>query len=130
MANLELLKKKYNPVIEYGQSRGVSWKNIHIENEKLLIRGAAPADFVKNEVWIKIKDIDPLYEDLTADITIDPSLKVPEKTYTVVPGDTLSKISKQFYGDANKYMKIFDANKDQLKDPNKINVGQTLRIPD
>jgi nucleoid-associated protein YgaU len=55
---------------------------------------------------------------------------VPEKTYTVVPGDTLSKISKHFYGDMNKYMKIFEANKDQLKDPNKINVGQTLRIPD
>ena len=130
MANLEALKKKYGSVIEYGQSRGVSWKNIHIENEKLLIRGAAPTDFVKNEVWLKIKDIDPLYEDLTADITIDPALKIPEKSYTVVGGDTLSKIAKQFYGDANQYMKIFNANKDQLKDPNKINVGQTLRIPE
>ena len=44
-------------------------------------------------------------------------------------GDTLSKISKQFYGDANRYMKIFEANKDQLKDPNVIKPGQVLKIP-
>lgn len=49
--------------------------------------------------------------------------------YTVVSGDTLSKISKQFYGDANKYPQIFDANKPMLSDPNKIYPGQNLRIP-
>ena len=49
--------------------------------------------------------------------------------YTVQAGDTLSKIAKQYYGNANAYMKIFDANKDQLKDPNKIQVGQVLKIP-
>jgi nucleoid-associated protein YgaU len=130
MVNLDALKQKYNSVIEFAQSRGVSWKNIHIENEKLLIRGAAPNDAIKNEVWGKIKSVDPVYKDLTADITIDASLKVPEKTYTVVGGDTLSKIAKHFYGDANKYMKIFDANKDQLKNPDLIKPGQTLRIPD
>ncbi|MEP7060847.1 MAG: peptidoglycan-binding protein LysM [Betaproteobacteria bacterium] len=51
------------------------------------------------------------------------------KYYTVVSGDTLSKISKQFYGDANKYTKIFEANKPMLSDPNKIYPGQNLRIP-
>ena len=51
------------------------------------------------------------------------------KYYAVVSGDTLSKISKQFYGDANKYMKIFEANKPMLSDPNKIYPGQNLRIP-
>ena len=51
------------------------------------------------------------------------------KFYTVVSGDTLSKISKQFYGDANKYMKIFEANKPMLKSPDKIYPGQNLRIP-
>jgi nucleoid-associated protein YgaU len=51
------------------------------------------------------------------------------KYYTVVSGDTLSKISKQFYGDANKYMRIFEANKPMLSDPNKIYPGQNLRIP-
>jgi len=81
-------------------------------------------------VWTKIKVVDPVYADLTADITIDPSLTVPETIYQVVSGDTLSKIAKQYYGDADKYLKIFEANKDQLKDPNVIQVGQKLRIPD
>lgn len=49
--------------------------------------------------------------------------------YTVVSGDTLSKVSKQFYGDANQYNKIFEANKPMLKDPDKIYPGQKLRIP-
>jgi nucleoid-associated protein YgaU len=49
--------------------------------------------------------------------------------YTVVSGDTLSKISKQFYGDANKYNQIFEANKPMLKSPDKIYPGQNLRIP-
>ena len=54
----------------------------------------------------------------------------PEATYyTVVAGDTLSKISKTNYGDPNKYMKIFEANKPMLSDPNKIYPGQVLRIP-
>jgi len=130
MVNLDALKQKYQSVIDFAQTRGVSWKNIHIENEKLLIRGAAPSDAIKNEVWGKIKALDPVYADLTADITIDASLKVPGKTYTVVAGDSLSKIAKHFYSDANKYMKIFEANKDQLADPDKIKPGQTLRIPD
>lgn len=61
-------------------------------------------------------------------MTVDKS--APEgKYYTVASGDTLSKISKQFYGDANKYMKIFEANKPMLSDPNKIYPGQKLRIP-
>ena len=49
--------------------------------------------------------------------------------YTVVSGDTLSKISKQYYGDANKYVKIFDANKPMLTSPDRIYPGQKLRIP-
>ena len=51
------------------------------------------------------------------------------RTRKVVKGDTLSAIAKQYYGNANDYKKIFEANKDQLKDPDKIQVGQTLRIP-
>ena len=52
-----------------------------------------------------------------------------QRTYTVQPGDSLSKIAREFYGNANDYMKIFDANKDKLKDPNKIQPGQQLVIP-
>ena len=61
-------------------------------------------------------------------MTVDQS--EPEATYyTVVSGDTLSKIAKTNYGDANKYMVIFEANKPMLSDPNKIYPGQVLRIP-
>ncbi len=49
--------------------------------------------------------------------------------YTVVSGDSLSKIAKKFYGDAGKYPAIFEANKPMLKDPDKIYPGQVLRIP-
>jgi nucleoid-associated protein YgaU len=95
-----------------------------------LIRAAVPNDAIKNEVWSKIKAIDPAYADLTADIIIDASLKVPAKIYEVAAGDTLSKIAKHFYNDTSKYTRIFEANKDQLSDPDKIKVGQKLRIPD
>jgi len=51
------------------------------------------------------------------------------KFYTVKSGDSLSKIAKEFYGDASKYPQIFEANKPMLKDPDKIYPGQVLRIP-
>ncbi len=51
------------------------------------------------------------------------------QTYTVKSGDTLGKIAKQYYGDAMKYPKIFEANQPMLKDPDKIYPGQVLRIP-
>ena len=52
-----------------------------------------------------------------------------EKTYVVKAGDTLSKIAKQEYGDANAWRRIYEANTDTLKDPDKIFPGQTLKIP-
>ncbi len=51
------------------------------------------------------------------------------RTYVVQSGDTLSKIAKEYYGDAGKYMDIFNANTDKLSDPDKIQVGQELVIP-
>ncbi len=51
------------------------------------------------------------------------------KTYTVKAGDTLSKIARQYLGDVHAYMKIFNANKDQLTDPDKIMPGQVLKLP-
>jgi nucleoid-associated protein YgaU len=51
------------------------------------------------------------------------------QTYVVQSGDTLSKIAQKYYGDAALYTKIFEANRDLLKDPNKISPGQKLRIP-
>lgn len=57
------------------------------------------------------------------------SSSTAEKTYVVVSGDSLSKIAKREYGNANDWPRIFEANKDILKDPNKIYPGQKLRIP-
>ena len=130
MAILDDLKKKYQSVIDLAKERGVHLKNVHLENDKLLIRGDAPNQAIKNEVWERIKAVDSKYTDLMADIGVDSTLPVPAKIYSVVAGDTLSKIAKHFYGDANQYMKIFEANKDQLSDPNKIKVGQALKIPE
>ena len=52
-----------------------------------------------------------------------------DQTYTVVAGDSLSKIAKHFYGDANAWNRIFQANKDQISNPDLIHPGQVLRIP-
>jgi nucleoid-associated protein YgaU len=52
-----------------------------------------------------------------------------DQTYTVVTGDSLSKIAKRFYGDANKWPRIHEANRDQIKNPDLIHPGQKLRIP-
>ena len=57
-----------------------------------------------------------------------PSAQVYE-TYVVVSGDSLSKIAKRVYGNGNEWKRIFDANQDILKDPNKIFPGQKLKIP-
>ena len=58
-----------------------------------------------------------------------PLAEPTEQTYTVVSGDSLSKIAKHHYGDANQWRRIFEANRDQIKDPDEIYPGQTLKIP-
>src|SRR5829696_205109 len=62
-------------------------------------------------------------------MSVDQSGVAEAKYYTVVSGDTMSKISKQYYGNANEYMKIFEANRPMLSHPDKIYPGQMLRIP-
>jgi nucleoid-associated protein YgaU len=140
MADLASLRSKYDPVIRLMHSRGAQVRTIEMQGAKLLLKAEAPSADVKNAIWDEIKKVDPSYADLAADISVNPAaaagqggpagtVSAPTGSYTVQKGDTLSKISKQFYGDANKYKKIFDANKDQLKDPDKIQPGQVLRIP-
>ena len=136
MDRLEELKQKYAPALKTITDTGVSLQNLHVQDNKLFVRGKAPSEEAKARVWTAVKSVDPTYADMSLDLTIDPSLPTPraaeaaaERTYMVQSGDTLSKISKQFYGDANQYMKIFEANKDVLNDPNMITVGQVLRVP-
>jgi nucleoid-associated protein YgaU len=137
MDRLEELKTKYQTVLKAVQEKSVRLANLHLQDNKLFVRGAAPSQAVKNHIWDLIKIINPKFDDITADITVDESLApkpaapppVP-RTYTVQAGDTLSKISRQFYGDAGKYMKIFEANRDKLSNPDLIKVGQVLTIPE
>jgi LysM repeat protein len=132
------LKLKYGSVLRVIEQTGVRMQNLHVENNKLFLRGTAPSAQAKNQVWDQIKLVDPAFSDLTADITVDPNApqQAPQQapaaggqTYTVQSGDSLSKIAKQFYGDANAYMDIFNANRDKLNDPNRIHPGQQLVIP-
>jgi nucleoid-associated protein YgaU len=58
-----------------------------------------------------------------------PSPQPTQETYIVQKGDSLSKIAKKYYGDMNQWKKIFEANKEKIKDPDKIQIGQTLVIP-
>ena len=134
---LEQLKIKYQSVLNFIQSQGVQLQNLNLEGDKLLIRASAPTADLKNRVWDQIKLVDPSFSDLIADIqapaaaaaAAGASSTPAARTYTVQPGDSLSKISKQFYGNASMYMKIFEANKDKLDDPDKIRAGIDLRIP-
>jgi nucleoid-associated protein YgaU len=58
-----------------------------------------------------------------------PAMGTSGKTYTVQPGDTLHKIARKYLGDGNAFMQIFNANKDQLTDPDKLTPGQVLKLP-
>jgi nucleoid-associated protein YgaU len=115
--------------------------NLHVQDNKLVLRGRAKTNIDSNKIWDQIKLVDRNYQqDLTAEITYAAEASAAAaavaaaptesvQTYTVKAGDTLSRIAKEYYGDSNQYMKIFEADRDQLSDPNKIKPGQTLIIP-
>ncbi len=146
----EQLKQKYQSVLNAMNQQQVRLQNLNMQGDKLFIRGEAPSEDAKNKVWDQIKLVDQTYSDLIADITISASASsqaqgsAPRtqtagagvggggavRTYTVQSGDSLSKISQRFYGDAGQYNKIFQANRDKLTDPNKIQPGQELVIPE
>jgi nucleoid-associated protein YgaU len=132
------LKQKYQTVLNVSDQEHIQFQNLHIQDNKLFIRGTAPSEDAKNKFWDQVKLVNPNADDITADISVSQQQAQAAtvgggsqnaQAYTVKSGDTLSKISKQFYGDANEYMRIFYANRDKLKDPDKIQVGQELQIP-
>jgi nucleoid-associated protein YgaU len=140
MASFEELKAKYQPVLTVVQSKQVQMANLHMQDGKLFMKGTAPSQEAANAVWDAIKRINPKLDDVIADFPIDTNMKSAmsgmsgesgsnARMYKVKPGDTLSKISQQFFGNPNQYQRIFEANRDKLTDPNKIQVGQELKIP-
>lgn len=130
--NLDQLKSKYQSVLNLMQQQQVQLQNVHIENGKLVIRGRAKTKQDMNEVWNQIKLVDSNYTaDLMAEFSYDTDAPAvaAAKTHTVAKGDTLSAIAKTYYGDASKYPRIFEANRDQLSNPDLIKPGQVLKIP-
>lgn len=133
------LKQKYQTVLTTSDNERIQFQNLHVQDNKLFIRGIAPSEEAKNKFWDQVKLVSPNQDDITADISVDTSRAMGAaagggqgsggQTYEVKSGDNLSKISKQFYNDANEYMRIFYANRDKLNDPDKIQVGQQLVIP-
>ena len=107
---------------------------------KLVIKGTVGTEAEKNEIWTAIKTIPTWQNDIVADIQVTggpaagaaptaAAAPLAGKTYTVKAGDTLGGIAKEHLGSAGAYMKLFELNKDQLTDPDKIKPGQVLRLP-
>jgi nucleoid-associated protein YgaU len=117
------LKQKYQPVLDAIQKEGAELQNLNLDGNQLYLKATAVSEPSKNRIWDAIKAVDPNFSDLKHDI----QAREGSQYYTVQAGDNLSKISKHFYGDANKYPQILKAN--SLEDPDKIKVGQQLLIP-
>src|SRR5262249_41636009 len=112
MDRFEQLKQKYASVLALIQKQGVQLAHLHVQDNKLYLQGTAPSESIKNAVWNQIKSINPAYDDITADLSVNASMSQPaaaasSQTYTVKAGDSLSKIAKQFYGNPTEYMRIF-----------------------
>ncbi len=133
MDRFEELKAKYQGALQAINENGVKLDNLHVQDNKLFIRGAAPNQDIKNAVWNKIKEADPTWSDLMCDLRIDESLPAPapkSQTYVVQAGDSLWKIAQQFYGKGNLFQRIIDANPDKLEDEKSvIHPGDQLVIP-
>jgi nucleoid-associated protein YgaU len=125
-------------------AKGKFQGNAEEREGKLFFKGTVATEAEKNEIWNAIKTIPTWQQDIVADIQVTggqpagaaasaaagaSAAAAAAKTYTVKAGDTLSAIAKEQLGSAGAYMKIFDLNKDQLTDPNKIKPGQVLRLP-
>jgi LysM repeat protein len=137
------LRDKYNQAIQ--TAKQLKFQGAADERDgKLHFHGTVNSQDEANQIWNALKTVPDWQKDIVADIKVNPSTQTQaptsaspaaaasahaNETYTVQAGDTLSAIAKKFLGNANEYMAIFNANKDQLKDPDTIKPGQVLKIP-
>lgn len=123
------LTDKYGDAYVLATNLGGSNLNAQEEGGHLTISGTMPTKYEVNQVWDKVKEIDPALSagDLTLNLNAARSDIYGE--YEVQPGDSLSAIAKQVTGGKLSYQQIFEANTDQLDDPNRIQPGQKLVIP-
>ena len=122
-----MLAQKYSNLSSVAGSVGIKNFQMKEDGGKLKVSGTSEYQLGKDLLWDAIKKQAGWESEVAADIRV-------EKTdifgiWEVKPGDSLSKIAKSVYDDAGKYMKIFEANKGILKDPNLIHPGQKLTIP-
>ena len=119
------LQEKYKTLIDHAETSGIQQLSVTEQDQVLYVSGAT-TELNKDQLWKIYNEIDPDMRaaDLVLDIEVIPGT---EEYYEVQKGDNLSKIAKKYPG--MTWKKIFDANTDQLKDPNLIHPGQKLRIP-
>jgi nucleoid-associated protein YgaU len=116
-------------ILNYIGTQGLKATGLTVtyDNGKATVYGVAETQATKEKIVLccgNVQGVDSVNDQMTVDQS-EPEAQY----YTVVKGDNLSKISKQYYGDPNKYAKIFEANKPMLKSPDLIYPGQMLRIP-
>jgi LysM repeat protein len=123
------LTDKYGEAYGLANSLGANDLNAQEENGHLTIRGTLPSKYAVNQVWDKVKEIDPGLS--SGDLTLDLNAARTDifAEYEVQSGDSLSKIAKNLTDGALTYQQIFEANRDQLDDPDSISAGQKLVIP-
>ena len=122
------LQAKYQSVLNLGEAISAQVGEVKEENGKLIISGLVHTQYDKNLLWDKIKDIGgDAPNDLIADFQVQTNDYYA--LYVVAKGDTLGSIAKHFYEEPKKYTQIFSANTDILEHPDKIEIGQVLKIP-
>jgi nucleoid-associated protein YgaU len=127
MADLEQLKQKYSPVIDTinGFAEfGARVDALDLAGEQLYLKATVPSQVVANRVWDAIKQVDSNYSDLKHEIVTTGGAEQP---YIIKSGDSLSKVSKLFYGNANKYNEIAQAN--GIENPDRIQAGAQINVP-
>ena len=121
-----MLRDKYQSLIAMAEGGGVADLNIQEQDNVLHIHGTAPSEAVKQQLWDEYNRLDP--DMRSGDVVLNLDVAAGSETfYTVVSGDSLSKIATKYPG--LTWQKIFEANRDQIKNPDLIHPGQKLRIP-
>lgn len=120
------LQEKYAELIQQANSNGVTGLQVAEQNGVLYVTGTAPSTAIKDQLWGIYEKLDP---DMRAgDMVLNISVaEGAEQEYEVKAGDSLSKIAKNYPG--LTWQKIYEANKDQIKNPDLIHPGQKLKIP-
>lgn len=107
---------------------GVDNLSVEVENGVASLSGEANSAEALEKAVLMAGNIEGISEVKFDNLTA-PAAEIKIEYYEIVSGDTLSGIAKKFYGNGSLYMRIFEANREVIKDPDKIYVGQKIRIP-